>query len=90
MVVEVTFPVLGQCVQRVLNNPETVFNLIIKRGRAEVNVSTLSTEQKNELVKVNTWLNYSVVEAPSRQGRDLSVCFDEDAVGCNVQGLRPA
>ena len=45
---------------------------MIKRRRAEVKVSTLSAEQKRELVKatdkeLSTFVKYSVVEVPSRQ-----------------------
>ena len=46
---------------------------MLKRRRAEVKVSTLSAEQKCELVKakdkeLNTFDTYSVVEAATRQG----------------------
>ena len=46
---------------------------MVKRRRAEVKVSTLSAEQKRELVEakdkeLNTFVKYSVVEAASRQG----------------------
>ena len=47
--------------------------MIVKRRRAEVKVSTLSAEQRRELVKakdkeLNTVVKHSVVEAASRQG----------------------
>ena len=58
-------------------------------------VSTLSNEQKRELVKakdeeLNTFVKYSVVVAASRgrggiTSRDLTVCVDENALGCEVQ-----
>ena len=32
-------------------NPETALNVMVKRRRAEVKVSTLSAEQRRELVK---------------------------------------
>ena len=45
---------------------------MVRRRRAEVKVSTLSAEQKRELVeakdkKLNTFVKYSVVDAASRQ-----------------------
>ena len=54
-------------------DPETASNVMVKRRRAEVRVSTLSAEQKRELAKSkdkerNTFVKYSVVEAASRQG----------------------
>ena len=46
---------------------------MVKRRRAEVKVSTVSVEQRRELVEakdknLNTFVKYSVVEAVSRQG----------------------
>ena len=46
---------------------------MVKRQRVEVKVSTLSAEQRHELVhakdqEINTFVKYSVVEAASRQG----------------------
>ena len=46
---------------------------MVKRQRAEVKVSTLSSEQRRELAKandkeLNTLVKYSAVEAASRQG----------------------
>ena len=46
---------------------------MVRRRRAEVKVSTLSAEQKREIVKakdkeLSTFVKYSVVEAASRQG----------------------
>ena len=54
-------------------DPGTGFNAMVKSRRAEVKVSTLSAEQKRELVEgkdkeLNTFVNNSVVEAASRQG----------------------
>ena len=61
--------------QQICSNPdpETAFNVMVKRRPAEVKVSTLSTEQRRELVEakdkeLNTLVKYSVVEAASRQG----------------------
>ena len=52
---------------------QTVFNVMVRRRRAEMKVSTLSVEQKCELVKakdeeLSKFVKYSVVEAASRQG----------------------
>ena len=62
-------------IQQICSNPdpETAFNVVVKRRRAEVKVSTLSAGQKRELVKakdkeLSTFVKYSVVEAASRQG----------------------
>ena len=59
---------------------------MVKLRRAEVKVSTLSAEQKRELVEakdkeLTTLVKYSVVEA----SRDPTVCFDKTALGCDVQ-----
>ena len=53
-------------------NPETAFNVMFRR-RAEVKVSTLSAEQRREILEtqdkeLKTFVKYSVVEAASRQG----------------------
>ena len=55
--------------QQICSNPdpETAFNVMVRRRRAEVKVSTLSTEKKRELVKakdeeLSTFVKYSVVE----------------------------
>ena len=80
-----------ETIQQMCSNPdpETAFNAMVKRRGAEVKVSTLSAEQKRELVKakdkeLGTFVKYSVVEAASRQG-NLTVCVDENAFGCDVQ-----
>ena len=57
--------------------PQCAVIIIVKRRRAEVKVSTLSVEQRRELVKakdkeLNTFVKYSVVEAASRQGTSPS------------------
>ena len=64
-----------ETMQQICSNPvpETAFNVMVKRRRAEVEVSTLSTEQKRELVEAKdkeliTFVKYSVVEVASRQG----------------------
>ena len=64
-----------ETIQQICSNPdpETAFNVMVKRRRAEVKVSTLSAEEKRELVKakdkeLSTFVKYSVVEAALRQG----------------------
>ena len=63
-----------ETIQQICSNPdpETAPNVMVRRRRAEVKVSTLSAEQKRELVKakdkeLNTFVKYSVVEAAPRQ-----------------------
>ena len=70
-----SFSLDEETIQEICSNPdpETAFNVMVKRRRAEVKVSTLSAEQKRELVKAkdkerSTFVKYSVVEAASRQG----------------------
>ena len=74
LLVTVSFPLDEETIQQICSNPdpETVFGVMVRRPRAEVKVSTLSAEQKRELVKANdkelsTFVKYSVVEAASRQ-----------------------
>ena len=57
---------------------------MVRRRRAEVKVSTLSAEQKRELVEakdkeLNTFVKYTVFEAAA--SRDLTVCVDEKCAG---------
>ena len=75
LLVTVSFPLDEETIQQICSNPdpETVFGVMVRRRRAEVKVSTLSAEQKRELVKakdkeLSTFVKYSVVEAASRQG----------------------
>ena len=74
MLVTVSFSLDEETIQICTNhNLETAFNVMVKGRRAEVKVSTLSAEQRRELVEakdkaLNTFVKYSVVEAPSRQG----------------------
>ena len=52
-------------------DPETAFNVMVKRRRAEAKVSTLSREDRRELVadkELDTFVKCSVVEAASRPG----------------------
>ena len=75
LLVTVTFSLDEETTQQICSNPvpETAFNVMVKWRRAEVKVSTLSAEQKRELVKAkdkefSTFVKYSVVEAASHQG----------------------
>ena len=78
--VTVSFSFDEQTIQSICSNPdpETALNVMVKRRRADVKVSTLSAEQKRDLVEaqdkeLNTYVKYSVVEAGSRQGISPSV-----------------
>ena len=75
LLVTVSLSLDEETIQQICSNPEpeTAFNVMVRRRRAEVKVSTLSAQQKRELVKakdkgLNTFVKYSVVEAASRQG----------------------
>ena len=75
LLVTVSFSLDEETRQQTCSNPdpETAFNVMVRRRRAEVKVSTLSAEQKRELVKakdkeLSTFVKYSVVETASRQG----------------------
>ena len=75
LLVTVSFSLDEETIQQICSNPdpETAFNVMVRRRRAEVKVSTLSAELKRELVKakdkeLSTFVKYSVVEAASRQG----------------------
>ena len=75
LLISVSFSLDEETIQQICSNPEleTAFNVMVRRRRAEVKVSTLSAEQKRELVKakdkeLSTFVKYSVVEAASRQG----------------------
>ena len=59
---------------------------MVRRQRAEVKVSTLSAEQKRELVKakdteLSTFVKFSVVEAASRQGISPLQGFTDQRLG---------
>ena len=69
--------------QQICSNPdtETAFDVIVKRRRAGVKVSTLSAEQKRELVtlkdkELQTFVKYFVVEAASGS-RSIAFCSCE-------------
>ena len=80
LLVTVSYSLDEETIQQISSNPdpETAFIVIVKRRRAEVKVSTLSAEQKRELVEakdkeLNTFVKYSLVEAASRPGSSPSV-----------------
>ena len=85
LLVTVSFSFDEETIQQISSNPDpkTTFNVMARRRRAEVNVSTLSAEQKRELVEakdkeLNTFVKYSVVEAASRQGVSPSAVMKID------------
>ena len=75
LLVTISFLLDEETKQQICSNPdaETAFNVMVRRQRAEVKKSTLSAEQRRELVQakdkeLSTFVKYSVVEAASRQG----------------------
>ena len=75
LLVTVSFSLEEETIQQICSNrdPGTAFNVMVRRQRAEVKVSTLSAEHKRELVNakdnlLNKFVKYSVVETASRQG----------------------
>ena len=64
--------------------------MLVKRPRAEVKVSTLSDEQKRELVEAKDKELTTFCQAFCSRGgivsKDLTVCIDENALGCDDQG----
>ena len=87
LLVTVSFSLDEETIQHICSNPspETAFSVMVKRRRAEVKLSTLSAEQRRELVEANdrefnTFVKYSVASG------DHTVCSDEHALGCDVQG----
>ena len=75
LLVTVSFSLDEETIQQICSNPdpETASNVMVRRQLAEVKVSSLSAEQKRELVKatdkeLSTFVEYSAVEVASRQG----------------------
>ena len=64
LLITVSFSLDEETIQQICSdpNPETAFNVMVKRRRAEVKVSKAKDKEHNTFVK------YSVVEAASRQG----------------------
>ena len=62
---------------------------MVKGRRAEVRVSTLSAEQRRELVEGERQGTQYICQVFCGRGaiasRDLTVCPDENALGCDVQ-----
>ena len=87
LLVTLSFSSCEETIQQICSNPnpETAFNVTVKRRRAEVKVSTLSAEQRRETEELNTLVKYSVVEAASRQGISPSALVKMRWV-CDVQG----
>ena len=62
----------------------------VKRRRAEVKVSTLSTEQRRELVQaqdkeLNTFCHV-LCGGSGIASKNLTACSDENALGGDIQG----
>ena len=75
LLVTVSFSSGEQTIFQVCSNPdpETAFNVVVRKRCAEVRVSTWSGEQKRELEntkekELNTIVKYPVVDSASRQG----------------------
>ena len=73
LLVTVSFSLDEETIQQICSNPdpERAFNVTVRRRRAEAKVSTLSIEDRRELVadqELDTFVKFSVVEAASRQG----------------------
>ena len=91
LLVTVSFSLDEETIQQICCNPdlETAFNVMVRRRRAEVKVSTLSPQQKRELVNAKDKELSTFVKIFCGRGgitsRDLTVCVDENALGCDVQ-----
>ena len=91
LLVTVSFSLDEETIQQICSNPdpETAFNVMVKRRRAEVKVSTLSAEQKRELCQSERQGTQHVCQIFCGRGgitsRNLTVCVDENAFGCDVQ-----
>ena len=83
LLVTVSFSLDEETIQQICSNPdpETAFNAMVKRRRAEVKVSTLSAEQKRELVKAKD----KELSTFGITSRDLTVCVGDNALGCDAQ-----
>ena len=90
LLVTVSFSLDEETIHQICNNPdpETAFSVMVRRRRAEVQVSTLSAEQKRELVKSERQGTQHVCQIFCGRGgitsRDLTVCVDENVLGCDV------
>ena len=91
LLVTVSFSLDEETTQQICSNPdpETAFNVMVRRRRGEEKVSTLSAEQKRELVKAKGQGTQHVCQIFCGRGgitsRDPAVCVDENALGCEVQ-----
>ena len=79
-----------ETIQQICSNPdpETAFNVMVRRRRAEVEVSTLAAEQKREIAKRRQGTQHVCQIFCGRGGitsKDITVCVDENALGCDVQ-----
>ena len=80
-----------ETIQQICGNPdsETAFNVMVKRRRAEVKVSTFAAEQKRELVEAKDEKGTQYVcqvfcGRGSIASGNLTVCIDGNALGCDV------
>ena len=82
LLVTVSFALDEETIQQICSNPdpETAFNVMVKRRRAEVKVSTLSAEQQGTQHVCQIFCGRGGITS-----RDLTVCVDENALGCDVQ-----
>ena len=94
LLVTVSFSLDEETIQQMCSNPdpETAFNVMVKRRRrAEVKVSTLSAEQRRELVEAKRpgpqiHLSSTLCGGAGIASRKLTICSDETALGHDIQG----
>ena len=88
----VSFSSNEETTQQIYSNPdaETAVNVMVKRRRAEVEVSTLSAERRREIAEAKDKEFKNICPVFSgRSGiasRNLAVCTDENALGRDIQG----
>ena len=75
LLVTVSFSLREETIQQICSypDPETAFNVMVKRRRAEVKVLRVSAEQRRQLAQakdkvLDIFVKHSVAEAASRQG----------------------
>ena len=85
LLVTVSFSLDEETIQQICSNPdpETAFNVMVRRRCAEVKVSTLSAEQKRELVKakdkeLSAFVKYSVISPSALMKMRWVVTFKDD------------
>ena len=85
LLVTVSFSLDEETIQQICSNPdpETALTVMVRRRRAEMKVSTLSAEQKRELVKaqdkeLSTFVKYHLGENDHRNAWCRFYCFRID------------